>query len=117
LTLDVPHLSIDNGSGGSSTKMRSGLDFPIPAALSIDTVLIVNRDGSDTLAIERWQNAMHPDIFIGKEGNKSGRFNSLCMKCLRLRLARIHFLSRVALQRKERLMRFHVKFTDGIKGC
>lgn len=51
-TLKVPRLSIDNGSGGSSTKMRSGIDFPIPAALSIDTVLIVNGDGSDTFAIE-----------------------------------------------------------------
>jgi len=52
LTLAVPHLSIDNGSGGSSTKIRSGVDFPIPAALDIDTVLIVNGGGSDTLAIE-----------------------------------------------------------------
>lgn len=51
-TLEVPQLSIDNGSGGSATKIRSGIDFPIPDALSIDTVLIVNGDGSDTLAIE-----------------------------------------------------------------
>lgn len=43
-TLEVPRLSIDNGSGGSSTKIRSGVDFPIPAALNIDTVLIVNGD-------------------------------------------------------------------------
>ena len=43
-TLEVPQLSIDNGSGGSSTTMRSGIDFPIPDALHIDTVLIVNGD-------------------------------------------------------------------------
>lgn len=39
-------------SGGSATKIRSGIDFPTPDALNIDTVLIVNGDGSDTFAIE-----------------------------------------------------------------
>jgi hypothetical protein len=49
-SLEVPQLSINNGSGGSSITFASGLDFPV--RLLIDTVVIRNGDGSDTLAID-----------------------------------------------------------------
>jgi hypothetical protein len=70
-SVEVPELSIINGSGGSSIRMASGLDFPV--RLDIDTVVITNGDGSDTLTVDSTSST---DGRIGSMELRNGTGNS-----------------------------------------